>query len=407
MGADASRLRTYKRRRTRKSPQYSRASSSYSSFDDAFTDWALLGTVSLDAWRGGDAELYGFDLFDNWYIYNLKVQKKPWSAFHVMGKTGKGKKDSKICSFPCEVEETGREEKVSWWMKDLSVLAMNSQVIVVQVVMNKAVKILVVNWHSETLLGTYTFAYSDEPCFQDCFISPNSQVVLLRQNLFLRRMMGHVTNFDPNIRVIRVCSGLCERMNIIEDSAAFNCFGSGISFDPRFPDGRAVIVSSTIQSNNDPDAAVQIYDVSHHMIVQTTEAVTDKIIHHMKHSPDGSLVAILCISMSSATFTTMFVDTVLIMNADSLRVMHAIPFPDCGPVKPLHACAFPAFSRNGHYLAQLHVDATYRVHIYQMPVTEMSLQCFCRSVILHYTPHRLLGELPLPRKLVDYLQFKF
>ena len=408
MGVDASRFkRSHKQRKTRRGSQHSRASSSYSSNDDGNLDWAILGAVNLNAWKSGDAELYGFDLFENWYIYSLKVQKKPWSTFHVLGKTGQGKKETKICSFPCEVEETGREEKVSWWIKDMSVLVMNSKVVVVQIVMSKAVKILVVNWHTEKLLGTYTFASTEEPCVQECFISPNSEVLFLRQNFYLRRMMGHITNFDPNIRVIRVCNGLCERLSIIEDAAAFNCFASGISFDPRFPDGRAVIASSTIQPLSDPDAAVQIYDVPMQLIVQTTEAVTDRIIHHMKHSPDGSLLAILCITMSSAAFTTIFVDSILILNSDSLRTLNIISFPNCGPVKSLQANAFPAFSRNGHYLAQLCVDSTYHVNIYQMPVTEKSLQCFCRSVILHYTPHRYLNQLPLPKKLIGYLQFKF
>ena len=397
---------SHKRRKT-KSGHHSRASSSLSSYDEETSDWAFLGAVSLNAWKLGDAEVYGFDLFENWYVHNLRVQKKPWSTFHVLGKTAKGKKETKICSFPCEVEETGREERVSWWIKSMNVLAMNSRVIVVQIVLSKALKILVVNWHTEKLLGTYTFAYSEEPCVQECFISPNSEVLFLRQNFYLRRMMGHMTNFDPNIRVLRVNSGLCERLRIIEDTSAFNCFGSGISFDPRFPEGRAVIVSSTIQSVSDPDAAVQIYDVPMQLIVQTTEAVTDRIIHHMKHSPDGSLIAILCITMSSASFTTIFVDSILILNSDSLRTLNMISLPNCGPVKPLQANAFPTFSRNGHYLAQLYVDSAYHVNIYQMPVTEMSLQCFCRSVILHYTPHRYLDHLPLPKKLIGYLQFKF
>lgn len=377
-----------------------------STVDDEYSDWALTATVPVQLWKSGTAELYGFDLFDCWHVYNLKVQKKPWSQFQIMGRMTKSKKETKICSFPCEIDETGREEKVSWWIKDMSVIAMNSEIIVVQIVVSKAVKILVVNWHQDKLLGTYTFAYMEEACLQECFISPNSEILLLRQDFYLRRCLGHITSFDANIRMIQVSNGLCQRMNIIEDTLAFNCFGSGISFDPRFPSGRAVIVSSAIQSINDPAAAVQIYDIPLQLAVQTTEACTDKIVHHIKHSPDGALIAILCVNMSMALCTTIFVDSIQILDSDSLTRLNVIPFPDCGPLKLIHAHAFPAFSRNGHYLAQLYVDHSYNVCIFQMPCTELSLQYFCRSVILHYTPHRNLNELPLPKKLINYLKFQ-
>ena len=89
---------SHKRRKT-KSGHHSRASSSLSSYDEETSEWAFLGAVSLNAWKLGDAEVYGFDLFENWYVHNLRVQKKPWSTFHVLGKTAKGKKESKICSF--------------------------------------------------------------------------------------------------------------------------------------------------------------------------------------------------------------------------------------------------------------------------------------------------------------------
>ena len=55
---------SHKRRKT-KSGHHSRASSSLSSYDEETSDWAFLGAVSLNAWKLGDAEVYGFDLFEN------------------------------------------------------------------------------------------------------------------------------------------------------------------------------------------------------------------------------------------------------------------------------------------------------------------------------------------------------
>ena len=193
-------------------------------------DWSLVDSILLEDWMHGTADRYGFDTSEE-YCSNFNVHKKPWSQFVITHKDVH-QKETKICSFPCTVAQTGREEHISWRVKSATVLAISDQIAVTQVVVARAVKILVVDWHMDTLLGTYTLSYKDEPCLQECFISPDSRMLLLRENSQRRCTLRHKGYFNPHISVIKIDEGLCEKLYIIQDSLRQRCYGSGISFDP-------------------------------------------------------------------------------------------------------------------------------------------------------------------------------
>ncbi len=371
-------------------------------------DWSVITTIPLTQWKAGTAEQWGFDLFEEWYCQNLKVHKKPWSCFAVTGKVPntKGAKDITLCTFPCEVFETGREEKVSWWIKDMTVLAVNSQIMVVQVIIAKYVKILVVNWQLNRLLATYSFAYLDEACIQECFISPDSNILLLRQNFHLRRSIGHICSFDANIRIIQVVDGFCKRLYVIEDSLAFNCFGSGLSLDPRICHGRVAIISSVIQTIADDNSlGISLFDIKKKKILVTARSCTDKIVHHARHSSDGTIIGVLCVNMSMALCSTIFMDCIQILCGDSLHLIHQIATSYCGPCKPLHSQVFPMFSRNSKLLAQISNGNTSMVNVHKLPGGLVDLQHICRASILQHIPKRFVNTLPLPKPLLLYLHF--
>ena len=371
-------------------------------------DWSVVAMVSLCDWRLAAGERCGFDLNNDWPSRNLKVHKRPWSPFVVTGRnlTGDaGGKEGHLCSFSSEVFETGREERVSWWIKESSVLALSNTIMVIQVILAKAVKILVVNWQESHLLGTYTFSYFDEACIQECIISPDSKLLLVRQNFHLRRVLGHMTSFDAQIRAIQVQDGLCQRLFVIDDYLAFNCFGSGMSFEPFSSSLRVVVVSSGLQALEDPEEGIRVYDLETVSIVQTAPVCTDRIVHHITHSPNGAFLAVLNVNMSMALYSAIFAENIQVLDAGSFEVIHTILMPYCGPLRPIHGAAFPIFSRNCSLLAVLNIDHAQTVRLYKLPNCELTLQHLCRRIILCHTPCRYLGYLPLPRSMIRYLNY--
>ena len=76
-------------------------------------DWSIVEEVPINDWKNGVGEEFGFDLYSDWFLHHLKVEKRPWSShFTVTGRMPGSKHEEKICSFKCEVLETGRVEKV-------------------------------------------------------------------------------------------------------------------------------------------------------------------------------------------------------------------------------------------------------------------------------------------------------
>ena len=204
MGIKTSQLFCYNRHHD---PVHS-SRSPWSSIQTRGPDWSLVDSILLEDWMHGTAERYGFDIFEE-DCSNFKVHKRPWSQFVITHKNFH-RKETKLCSFPCTVAQTGQEEHISWRVKSATVLAISDQIVVIQIVVARAVKILVVDWHMDTLLGTYKLSYKNEPCLQECLISPDSRMLLLWENSHLRRSLRHKGYFNPHISVIKIEEGLCK-----------------------------------------------------------------------------------------------------------------------------------------------------------------------------------------------------
>lgn len=371
-------------------------------------DWGLVETLHIDEWKAPVAERWGFDFPVHWKNRHLKVHKWPWSKFSVTGRGTSGKEEH-LCSFTCKVSETGREERLSPWMKDLSVVGFHPRVLVVQVVLAKAVKLMVVDWQNDQLLGTYSFAYGKEPCLQECLISPDGTTLVCRQDFLLRRRLHHVMSLDSNIRIIRIQDGLCRRLFVIQDFLTMNLAGSGLSFDPRYPSGRLAVFSSTQQaaledSDLSPPDRLRVYDLCTRRVVAAAPSVTDRIVHHAVHSPDGCMVAALGVNASIYLSCHIFLSSIDLYDADSLARLYHLPLHN-EQCKMGSLPLYPSFSRNGSLLAQFTGEHGRRLEIFQMPSSNHSLQEFCRSTILRSTPRSDVALLPLPKTLINFLLF--
>jgi hypothetical protein len=216
--------------------------------------------------------------------------------------------------------------------------------------------------------------------------------------------------FDSNIRVFHIKDGLCKRLFVIQDHLALSLSGSGLSFDPRFPEGRLAVMSSTQQTAIDdiPNSIrpyrLRVYDLSSRQVVTAAASASDKLIHHAVHSPDGRIIATLGVNASIFISCHIFINCVDLYCADTLMRLYHLPFHD-EPCKINNLVLYPAFSRNGSLLAQSSGDHTRKVSLFQMPQYDHSLQEACRSTILHHTPRPLIHQLPLPKSLIQFLLF--
>ncbi|ELU15518.1 hypothetical protein CAPTEDRAFT_220011 [Capitella teleta] len=367
-------------------------------------DWCVMQTLDAGRWVAPQAQRSGFDFPVHWSQRQLSVKKWPWSDFLVKSNAGD------LCSFSCVVKDSGRQEKLPLSLRDARVVGFHPRVLVVQVVLSRSVKLLVVDWKEGDLLATYSFQYTGgEPCYQECFLSPDASIMVSRQDSYLRRRRHHVMTPDPNIRVFRIKDGLCQRLFVIEDRLALSLSGSALSFDPRFPEGRLTVLSSTQQAAVDDSRLrpnrLRVYDLPTNRVINAAPSATDKLAHHAVHSPDGRLVAVLGINASIHIDCRTFVSCVDVYCADSLQRLWHCALQD-GPcsMKSLHA--FPAFSRNGSLLAIFSGESTRKVHLHRMPHHDRSLRDACRTCILHHTPRECVHQLPLPNAMLDFLLFK-
>ena len=379
-------------------------------------DWSLVDAILLEDWLHGTAERYGFDLFEE-YCSNFKVYKKPWSRF-VVTHNDFDQKETKLCSFPCAVAETGREEHISWRVKSATVLAISDQIVVIQIVVSRAVKILVVDWHTDSILGSYTLSYKDEPCLQECFISPDSRIILLRENSQLRCFLRHRGYFNPNITVAKIEEGLCKKLYVIQDSLRQKCYGSGINFDPRY-DSRVAIISSAYQSVHlDPfKEGCHKYDLQSRETIVMRCACTTDIIHHIRYSPDGRFLAVLCINVAITGCFDMDEVDVPMVSQEHVKLLCGITLNTLtvlskakgrGPCIVSNIHMFPTFSKDSSFIAQIdsHDGSAVRLHFVPLSASFDTLKVAARRSILRHIQKRHIAGLPLPQPMINYLLFR-
>ena len=404
--------RKHSRRRSRESSCHSLSSETITHIQRQ-PDWNIVTEIDYQLWHDEAAKLCGFDHHIAQTSIEHRVYKKPFTDNFVVTAKQNGI-DRKLCNFSCEVLETGREEKVKTWVKGLSVLDHNSQVVVVQIVLAKSVKLFVVNWHSGQLLGTYSFAYYKEPCYQECFLSPDGTIVLTRQDYMLRIKLGHRTTFDTDLRVLEVKGGICRRMLVLEDTLFFNRLGSAVAFDPRTSHRRIIMVSSARQTENDPNDGIRVVDLKKDVVINRRESPISEAAYNVVYSPDGLIFAVLVTDYVMLLHHGMMfrneyypsLNSIYLFDSETLLPQHTFNIQDPSPICYKYIQHFPTFSRCGGYIAQYTGEEKDSVIIIQVPILQISLQHLCRSVILKFVPLDLTEKLPLPKKLLKYILYE-
>ena len=373
----------------------------------AYNVWSCIKKTSVAAWCHSGVQIRGFNKNENIYSRRLRVEKKLWSPYVVKEKCRKGKED-----ILCEIK-IGKEcvSQNKMWKSNMQVIAMEGDVCVIQMVLAKMVKLIVYDTKVETALGIYTFTYIKEACVQECFLSPGAKFMLTRQNFWLRRKLGHIGVFDGDIRFLQIKDGLCKRLFVIKDNLAYGINGSGLAFDPTYFTGRFVVFSSMIQSidNRGPSLnagsrKIFVYDAGDGKVLRYQEEGPEHVIHHVKYSPNGKLIAVVCISISIHVTCTMNLQSVIMYCSHTLDTMKVIQ-PKAEPCKMSLISQFPQFSHNGEKVAVLMNGKSKCVNIFKVPVQCMNLQEVCRLVIRRNTRKEDLVNLPIPLKMMWYLAY--
>ena len=273
---------------------------------------------------------------------------------------------------------------------------------VIQVVMTSVVKILIVQ--GEHLLGKCEL--EESYICQECYISPDTAHILLQ-----------LSRYDPDgrTRKINVCQLrdgqlLCRYHIEIPTPLHLRLERLGptacIAFGPHVPHGQISIFQSDMFQTN---CRVMVYDLCCGCQIESWKEFTIPYILSAQYSPDGSMIAAVCEPLRSVEFAQPreHSGSIIILCSSSYEVMHTIDiYYSCSSHWFIPLRMFPAFSYSGQHLATVDdFDNPHYVRIHQMPLNSPTLKDYCRQVIRQYTRKHYLHLLPLPKELLQFVQF--
>ncbi|XP_014789458.1 uncharacterized protein LOC106883075 isoform X2 [Octopus bimaculoides] len=189
------------------------------------------------------------------------------------------------------------------------------------------------------------------------------------------------------------------------------------AFDPRFGNLRLAVTSFRRDEDNSLSLVrTDIWEtVSFNTQIDVFRDMQRLKLKNLVYSKDGLLIfAIMmtggcfCREKKSRKYNALTM-AVYVFDGDTSQTLYCIQYIRfiCG----LHSCPvnfMPVFSNCGDRMALvLNVpdSSTDHIHVYKLP-NKGNLQNRCRTRILQYFSPEMIPRLPLPQKLLDYLQFK-
>lgn len=208
---------------------------------------------------------------------------------------------------------------------------------------------------------------------------------------------------------------LSSRQMVSEINPAYN--HALFAFDPRFCVSRLAI-SSFLPSE---DNSLSLVDTANWEVVTTNTRVDDfnsslnPFLKNIIYSRDGHLIFAMvvasgCHCREKKVRRSQPIDmSIYVLDGDSAQTLHCVQYHRyvCGQ----HSCPInymPVFSECGSRMAIVLNDLetpTDHVQIYKLPIRGDLLNR-CRISILHTFPPESIKNLPLPRRLINYLGFQ-
>ncbi len=384
-------------------------------------DWAEVLTSSLAEWCNGHSCHFGFDHKIDYCIpqlknssdiflqniqpyctrgYQFKIEKLQKAEEIHVGKRGRHRHGTNY-KLPKLVHKRSRYV-YPLFAPTVSIIGYQRKIAVLQVVYKKTkeVHFIAIELSTGKHLSVYKDIYISEPCIYEAYISPDESCYLIRPNFYFAysRCSDPFTNFaiTKDIKVLSIRTFESKVLNIIEDISAL---WHSIAFHPLSGCSRVALGNYTMEASGDIIAQFDIKEMK--PVVQTTE-VHSSMSHHLTYNPQGTLLVSLGIRMMSPRVDLMYPVKVLFFNSDDLTLVHVISRSSVS-VNHFHASLTPLFSKTGDYMALIG-NFGQTITMYKMPL-DISLKHLCQQAILKMVPEENIPQLPLPKRLKDYLLF--
>lgn len=262
------------------------------------------------------------------------------------------------------------------------------------------IQFLVVDVATGRVQSTFKDSFTRHPCLYEAYISPDASLYLLRPNL-LYAVRGFEDPFSElcltkDIRVISIGTGVSHVTHLIKDIHQSEYWYS-IAFDPRYKSSRIAFGNYTSQRFRD---CIAMYDLKTKSVLHQTK---DRVhgSHHIAFSPGGAVLASLTNVLLTLRLDLISPMEVYLYNPDSLEVLHCVVRNVF--MNNFYAGITPIFSFTGQYMALTgHYGAS--ISVYKLPL-DQSLQNQCRILLRKVVPPEGITSLPLPNRLINYLQF--
>lgn len=203
------------------------------------------------------------------------------------------------------------------------------------------------------------------------------------------------------------------RMSEVKIHTGFSHF----CFDPRFSWNRIAMTNYEVDTVN----SLSLIELKTWDVIATNPKADDTRaslypnLRDLTYTPDGSLIVAFsmdtaCHCQEKKTRQNPLACSVFVFNGDKATTLHCIEYVryTCGQ----HLCPvnyLPVFSVCGSRMAiavnNPNCPLTTYVQVYNLP-KPINLQGLCRTVILQVFPEDKLENLPLPARVIAYLQFK-
>ena len=395
--------------------------------------WARVGTTHFTNWAKTASILWNFDPNVN-YSFVREPRLQPWclgnrhfSIEQVDGRSNglygtnleimqrRQRSSNSVyhkVHLPFQLFVLGQKDvKVAGLaLKPLQVVGYRGDLAILQALCTSPhMQFLVVNLKTGDYVGRHIEPISGDPYLCECILSPDTKKFILKPNsIFTTDFMMQNNNFPNEMKLISIEeNGQCMVERTFSEEG---CVHYVVTFDPRFRNSRAAV------GNYDGGKTLCIFDLQENeLAAESDPRQPAQTTRNLVFSPNGQFLASLVSAASYQAGLHSF-PKVNIYETEHLFLLQRIPCSKMYCVALIPAVLFPLFSECGTRLACAYgrnIDIMGSVfgqelafvEVYRVPIRH-SLQSLCRVTIRRAVSRDNVLQLPIPRRIKDYLLYR-
>lgn len=277
--------------------------------------------------------------------------------------------------------------------RECSVVGYHDNMAVVQINTNRyhlSPRFYILDMECKQVIGHFVVFYHCKRWYE-CYISPNKQQLLIRPDNLTRIVSLPDNYLIENISLLQRGSTL--RINAIPPTLR----GHVVTFNTQSGDN--FILTANFKE-------IELRSIGDWNVVRKSGTLQlPTSIQQIKSSPMGDFIVVRCVHpVYNKEFRT---NVVAVVSYTTLELLLKIDVRGCywPASEVINLQVFPYFSPSEATIAVMKNHAYNRkVIVQKLPIARLNLQYLCRRTILHMVNYRDTGKLPLPARLIDYIQ---